>query len=210
MKFVKERWFPLTVSISLAFLIGVLMFLCGFRITYAPELENNWDAISAVAAWVGVLASFTAVWFAIKVPKEIANRQDRIALFEKRLACFEMLETQREIYLLIKDETDIEKIKHNIVLVYSPDYSGDFNAINFPLLIDKLINQCTQMSFLFDGIEYKEANNIGITFGKFIAALYSAEDERIMSSKADYLEAIDNFVSKHIEEMSRYLFVRKS
>lgn len=36
-------------------LIVLAMWYMGFRITYAPELDNNWDAISAVAEWAGVI-----------------------------------------------------------------------------------------------------------------------------------------------------------
>ena len=90
----KSKWFPTIVAIAilvLAVLIWVIMELFGWRFSYAPELENKWEAVSAVASWVqviisilGVIASFVAIWFAIQVPKKIADRQDRIALFEKR------------------------------------------------------------------------------------------------------------------------------
>lgn len=33
--------------------IALIMWLMGFRITYAPELDNNWDAISAIAVGLG-------------------------------------------------------------------------------------------------------------------------------------------------------------
>lgn len=36
-------------------LIAVAMWCMGFRVVYAPELDNNWDAISAVAEWAGVI-----------------------------------------------------------------------------------------------------------------------------------------------------------
>lgn len=66
----------------------IVLYLIGFRITYAPWLDNNWDAISAVAAWAGAIATSVAIWFAVQSPKRIATQQNRIALFEKRLECF--------------------------------------------------------------------------------------------------------------------------
>ena len=36
-------------------LITFVLWCMGFRITYAPELDNNWVAISAVAEWAGVI-----------------------------------------------------------------------------------------------------------------------------------------------------------
>lgn len=73
--------------LALVFVI-VVLYCLGFRITYAPELENSWNAVSAVAACVGVLASFIAIWFAIQVPKKIAEQQNKIALLEKRVQLY--------------------------------------------------------------------------------------------------------------------------
>lgn len=92
-QFIKSRWFPL-VAVSVVLLIVVVAgFLFGFRITYAPELENSWDAISGVAAWVGIVvsiasavAAFMAVWYAIRV----ADNQNKIALFEKRYEIYKL------------------------------------------------------------------------------------------------------------------------
>ena len=193
------------------------MALFGWRITYAPELENSWDAISAtstvisaIVSIIGVSASFAAIWYAIQVPKEIADRQDKIALFEKRLTCYEMLETQRLLYFSIKNEDKIDLIKSGVALAYGADCFYDFNKINFPILVDKISNQCTQMSFLFDGIKYKEANELAVAFGAFISTLYSADKEKVYAAKKIYIKKLDDFIDKHIEEMSKCLFVSKS
>jgi len=68
----------------LEILLVVIMYTLGFRITYSPELENNWDAISACAGWASAIFSFIAILVAIQIPKKIAEQQNRIALFEKR------------------------------------------------------------------------------------------------------------------------------
>ena len=72
-------------------LVAVLLWLFGFRITYAPALENRWDAISACAAWASVVVAGLAMYYAIQVPKKIAEDQNKIALFEKRYAGYEVL-----------------------------------------------------------------------------------------------------------------------
>ena len=84
MKFIKGRWFPLTIAIGIVAIVAFVMALFGWRIIYAPELESKWDAVSAFAAWAGVTMSFVAIMVAIWIPKKIADRQDKIALFEKR------------------------------------------------------------------------------------------------------------------------------
>lgn len=98
-RFKEGRWFPLVIAIGIVTVVAIVMALLGWRITYAPGLENSWDAISAVAAWIGALmaipsvtASFLAVRFAILVPKEIAKEQNKIALLEKRLDIFKKIE----------------------------------------------------------------------------------------------------------------------
>lgn len=82
----KKLIFP-TLMLALVFVI-VVLYCLGFRITYAPELQNSWNAVSAVAACVGVLASFIAIWFTIQVPKKIAEQQNKIALLEKRVQLY--------------------------------------------------------------------------------------------------------------------------
>ena len=96
-QFTKTRWFPLKVAVAvvaLAVSVVLIMLLFGWRITYAPELGNYWDAISGVAAWFGVIisilsaiASFMAVWYAIRV----ADKQNQITLFEKKYELFEIV-----------------------------------------------------------------------------------------------------------------------
>ena len=93
-KLLKSNWFRIVTEIVVVLIIVSILFFCGFHITYAPELETSWDAVSTVASWVGVLvsavgvvASFIAIWYAIQVPKKIAEQQNKIALFEKRLEC---------------------------------------------------------------------------------------------------------------------------
>ena len=54
--FIKGRWFPLLVAILIVVVVAFVMALFGWRITYAPELENSWAAVSAVAACISALA----------------------------------------------------------------------------------------------------------------------------------------------------------
>ena len=89
----------------------VVLYACGFRITYAPELENSWNAISACAGWFGAIMSALALFVAIHIPKRIADQQDRIALFDKRFYAFSkltfLLPVAREIISNIsKDEAE--------------------------------------------------------------------------------------------------------
>ncbi len=93
----KKKYIAIAV-LCLTAILGLIgcLYAFGFRITYAPELENSWDAISACAAWAGVVMSFVAIMFAIWVPIRIANRQDKIALFEKRYEIYDKIKNYVE------------------------------------------------------------------------------------------------------------------
>lgn len=92
----KKKYVVLSlVGVAILIAFPSVLYLMGFRITYAPALENSWDAVSAFAAWAGVIVSIIsvgvsglAIYYAIQVPKKIADRQDKIALFEKRYECY--------------------------------------------------------------------------------------------------------------------------
>lgn len=212
-KFVKGKWFPLTLAAVIAAILALILFLFGFRITCSPEQDNNWDAVSACASWIGILisaagviASFVAIWFAIRVPKKIADRQDKIALFEKRLACFNELGRQRILFFLVKENDNVDELKDAVIAVYCHN-SNEFNKKDLGILVDTVYNQCVQITFLFEGVKYEEASNLGIKFGNFVTDLFRAESKKIKQSKDTYLNTLDKFMDIHIEKISECLFL---
>lgn len=86
-KFLNSRILPNWVLII--FMIAVVILATfGWKITYDPQLENSWSAISAVGGWVSAVISGVAIWFAVSIPKRIAQEQNKIALFEKRFSSY--------------------------------------------------------------------------------------------------------------------------
>ena len=81
---------PLWIILILFFAV-IILALAGFRITYSPELENSWSAISAVAAWAGVAATVVAIIVAVQIPNRIAAYQNKVALFDKRYEFYGIL-----------------------------------------------------------------------------------------------------------------------
>lgn len=90
-----------------ALIVALLLFLYhkGWRITYAPELETSWEAVSAVGTWAGVIAAFIACIVAIQIPSKIAMGQDKIALYDKRMEC------QKALYAITDFIGYIEKME---------------------------------------------------------------------------------------------------
>lgn len=160
--FIKGRWFPLIIGISLVLLAGLIMAFFGWRITYVPELENSWDAISATATWVGVIMSFLAIVFAIWVPFVIAKRQDKIALFEKRFECYMAIQRLLAFAVSIKDfDTSEEICKAFIVSMGYP--ARNFKNSDLSEVIgyfQKLEASIIAGAFLFKTFQVKEIQEI--------------------------------------------------
>lgn len=113
---IKKRWFVFLLGILIAaialLIFGLILYCNGYRIVYPEQFETSWDAVSGFAAWAGILvsiasaaASFMAVWYAVRV----ADKQNRIALFEKKYELFEIVVNCKMLSNAIKDlKTDLE------------------------------------------------------------------------------------------------------
>lgn len=123
MKFIKGRWFPLVVGIALIVLVGFVMFLFGWRITYAPELENSWDAISAIAAWVGAIGTVAVLWYnhcSISLTQRSVQQAINLQLYEKRL----------ELYTALSRDDAFKDAPLEIKIVYSEIIYDFYKQIN--------------------------------------------------------------------------------
>lgn len=185
--------------LGLAAVAMLTMVLFGWRFIYAPELENSWDAISAVATLVGVVisaggvvASFIAIWYAIQVPRKIADRQDKIALFERRYECFQFFE---ECFILYKKS--VEKSSTDVVSVQCCHMLGvqkieDLNRYDFQNKVKHFEYLLHQMEFLFPGIREKDVSNLYKTLSSYLAAILVQQD--IEKNRQDYISAMNEFV----------------
>ena len=55
-KFKLPLW---AIIIIVETIVAVVLYALGFKITYAPELANDWEAIAAIGAWIcGLLVPF--------------------------------------------------------------------------------------------------------------------------------------------------------
>lgn len=197
-KFIKGRWFPLAIAAIIILIITSVLFFFGFRITYAPKLENSWDAISAVAAWVGVVASFIAIWFAIQIPKKIADRQDKIALFEKRYECFQIFEKCHVLYIQIKDkECTIEELRNRSTYMLGKLDWEDVTREVAIQQVEQYEYMIHQMHFLFPGIDEKDVYELYMNLQKFIVSV--VENRNVEASKEKYIGTMRFFENKYAQ-----------
>ena len=103
------RWTPFSIGLAIAIGLVLVLYCCGFRITYDPALESSWSAISAFGQWVGVVVTAALTWIIHrktqendrqnkelqeKLARQSENLQERIAKQENR-----NVEIQRKIDL---------------------------------------------------------------------------------------------------------------
>lgn len=214
-KVVKQKWFPIVLLlISVVTFLGFLYYK-GFRITYPRELENSWDAISSFAAWAGVGASFVAIWFAIRVPKKIAEQQDKIALFEKRYNCYTVIQN----LLVCAEEMKDANTNKGVQVAFRAHFGQPeeickkINAAVFVLQLKQ--SQITVVSgeFLFQNYNAKllqEIIDVGVELITNTAEWFSgleivALSSEAMQLKTKYCELCKKYADTYIESMEQEL-----
>lgn len=83
----RHRTKIILILFCIAMSVVIFKACTGWRIVYAPELEPDWNSVSAVASLIGAVRTVAAVWFAVRV----ADKQNQIALFEKRCTAYTKL-----------------------------------------------------------------------------------------------------------------------
>lgn len=142
--------------IGFLILLGLVLFLYfrGFRITYAPELENSWAAVSAFASWASVIPSVGAIVTAIWIPKRIAKRQDDIALFEKRLEVYNCIKNCYGFSQIIQNSIANEYFDEYFLASFGDEVMGvnykDTLHADVQKVLRHTVHKIRQGAFLFD------------------------------------------------------------
>lgn len=218
-KFLKNKQSYYILAAAVIIILAVILYSVGFRITYAPELENSWDAISAVAAWASVIASFIAIWFAIRVPSLIAKRQDAIALFEKKIECYIAIQRLLAFATSIKEENTVDGIcrKFFITMGYPIQNFQNSDLLDLICHFQKLVMRIITGQYLYK-IFYTEdlqtlingIIDLVIPFLK-IADLEKANMElssQDMVSRDNIYSLAIEFESQHLKELEQELTLR--
>lgn len=137
-----------------------LYFIKGFRFVYPERFENSWNAVSGIAAWAGVVvsalsavASFLAVIFAVQV----ADKQNKISLFEKRYELYDIVKNCKDFSNIIdKTKNKLEiRVLFLVALCYD-SIDDEKNIVNTTFVSAKLIvtvQKINQIPFLFKNLD---------------------------------------------------------
>lgn len=183
--------FVVVLCLGLVFLL--LMYQMGFRITYAPDLENSWNAISATASWVSAIASFLAVWSAIQVPKKIAERQIKVDLFEKRYRVYRTLILCDSFSALVSISTGLADIE---IFFYQSfcNISEEPKMYQYKLFAAKYVQvteTLAESKFLFSEDIWKGVCKIIESVQKLVpTGEKGMSKEEFDKAKQDYLDAM--------------------
>ena len=210
-EFIKGRWFPLVGTILILLVVGIGMALFGWRITYAPELENSWEAISAIATWLGVLASFIAIMVAIQIPKIIAERQDKIVLFEKRFRIYSLILLCQSFALALKAAGSIQDAWKIFLLAFYPDIwdNEKFNDTSYiAVCYHKIIQELSLCDFLFNAEISTRTLLIVQKMSCLLHDWFQVEDQHaFIKHKNEYIALYDD-MNLLITQMKPYLNLR--
>jgi len=209
-KLVKSKCFFHALVLIILIIVAIFLYQMGFRITYAPDLETSWDAVSTVASWVGVLvsavgvvASFIAIWYAIQVPKKIAEQQNKIALFEKRLECNKALScliafsnyitnscnTYRHLFFALGIFFDFPEIENDHVLCGKTSHNF---IVNFQITI-------LSGAYLFENYDVGLVQNASNMMQELITMLLIVDgepDDILPKNISEYLKQLTQLCKK--------------
>lgn len=186
-KFINGRWFPLVAVSSVFAFIVYVMVLCGWRFTYAPDLENNWEAVSGVSGWFGVAASFMAILYAVRV----ADKQNQITLFEKRYELFEIVFNSQIFANSIKNAKNNLNIQMMFFSAFCYNSIEDSSIPDSTVVSAKyivIIQKLKQIPFLFKTLE--ESDGLQELIRALSDLMTSCLDSK---KKSDFQEKIQKF-----------------
>ena len=214
-KFVAGRWFPLALVLLIIGLILTSGFFFGFRITYAPELENSWNAISAMASWVGTIGTVSAIFAAIWV----ANRQNKIALFEKRYENYIIIQKLLACALQLEDINTNKGVQVAFRIYLDAPQNIHKNKSVYEMIVELLQMQSILLSGEFLFLNYnaelaKKIVAVGIELLRRTASHNVENSEKpllqdTMELKKEYIDLCETFEKNYFESMENELRLTK-
>ena len=211
-KLFKSPWFYLAVIICVVILT---LYIFGFRITYNPELDNNWDGVSACAAWVAVfvagVGSVISIYFAIQVPKKIAEEQNRIALFEKRYEIFQFYERCFDFRKRLIKHDEIGDLRKDCMLFFDENSYSELREDIVENKIFEIEYTLHQMFFLFPNISDDLASELYEKLYKVILRILDgdADSQNVKQVKKDYIETMGEFIDSYHKMIFNELSIYK-
>ncbi len=169
--------------------------------------EISWmDYVQLGATVLSIIISALAVFYAIKVPKKIAEEQNKITLFEKRYEIF-------HFYELCFDFCD-RLFRHRDKIDLQDDCMLFFEGMKFEELNDDIVKTrifefehiLHQLVFLFPTVSDNDVKNLYMALWRAVVAI--VDDKDVEQCRKAYVETMKSFSDKYqkmiFTEMSIY------
>lgn len=157
------------------------------------------DYIQVIVSLISIIISTIAVIMAVKIPRTIANKQDKIALFDKRFAAYEVFLMYEAFAWQIDKLSGTENYKKQFIIVFYTSLNIEFNGIDALTKLKQLSSKLQHASFLFDNIANAELSEMFESICDFIIAL--EKNVNVEESKKTFINHIEVFREKHHEHI---------
>jgi len=160
----------------------------------------NWlDYLQVIASIMSIIISALAVIMAVRIPKKIADKQDKIALFDKRFGAYQIFAKYSAFAEQIKNTNGIENYRNEFVNMFGLNVMDEFSGT---IALGKLIQVSEPIKnavFLFDNITDEELTKLYSSICSFVVSL--SNNDNVEKRKIEFVENANNFWVKHIEDM---------
>lgn len=154
------------------------------------------DWLAVVFSFVSIAISGVAIWFAVQVPKKIANKQNKIALFEKRYECFVVFTECYRVYARIKDKCcTIEELRDSSKYIFGKLNWEDITRETTIYKIEQYEYILHQMKFLFPGISEYDTYLLSMGLKSFLVSVI--ENNNVTESTINYINSMRYFCKKY-------------
>ncbi len=160
------------------------------------------EYIALIFSFIGIIVSGIAIWFAVQVPKKIADRQDNIALFEKRYNVYYLFADFRALSLYIVNTKDRISIQKFFLSSYNITWSNDKNdnAIKVSSQCALILSQMFQSKFLFN-------ESIGMEIAHFSNLVINVITFSLDDNKTAELEQAQKILMMNINKNEKYMWI---
>lgn len=161
------------------------------------ELGNlSWiDYVQLGLTIITIIISALALFYAIKIPKRIAEDQNRIALFDKRYEVFQLFERCVSFNKVLQNSETIDDMRKDCMLLFD---ELRYEELDFKIVMKKVYifeHTLHQMEFLFPGISEKDVHELYSSLWKVLVAII--DDENVTECKKDYINIMSEFAHKY-------------
>ncbi len=161
------------------------------------ELGNlSWiDYVQLGLTIVTIIISALALFYAIRVPKKIAEEQNKIALFDKRYEVFQLFERCVSFNKALQNSETIEDMRKDCMLLFD---ELKYEELDFKIVMKKVYtfeHTLHQMEFLFPGILENDVHELYTSLWKVLMAIIG--DENVIECKKDYINTMNEFAHKY-------------